>query len=89
MDSPSSQPESSPRRAGKAAAQKSQKSERQDKKAKKTKAEYMPALTQSSTHMKILAAQKRLLKGHQKREERARASVSPKKQAECSGNMGS
>lgn len=73
----------------KAAEQKAQKPERQVKKAKKTKAEYMPALTHSSTHKKILDAQERLLKSYMKSEERAKAHVSPKKQARSSGDRGS
>lgn len=48
---------------------------RQDKKAKKAKSQKLPTLVQSYTHKKILDAQKRLLKGQKKREERAKARV--------------
>jgi len=66
---------------------------RQDKKAKKAKAQKLPVLTQSLTHKKILDAQKRLLKGQQQREERARARIKKpgflKKKAKLGGNRGS
>lgn len=54
--------------------QKRQKLEPQTK-AKKEKAQQLPALTHNFTHNKILDAQKRLLKGLKKREERAKARV--------------
>lgn len=62
----------------KAADDRALKQERQEKKAKKAqkaKAQKLPALTHNFTHKKILSAQKRLLKGLRKREERARARV--------------
>lgn len=55
--------------------QKRQKLEPQTKKAKKEKAQQLPALTHNFTHNKILDAQKRLLKGLKKREEKAKARV--------------
>ncbi|KAG6354779.1 hypothetical protein INS49_003860 [Diaporthe citri] len=77
-DSPDRLSGSDPGRTVKAADEKALKQERQEKKAKKAqkaKAQKLPALTHNFTHKKILSAQKRLLKGLKKREERARARV--------------
>lgn len=55
--------------------QKRQKLEPQTEKAKKKKAQQLPVMTHNFTHNKILDAQKRLLRGLKKREERAKARV--------------
>lgn len=57
----------------KATDEEAQERERPGKKAKN--AQKLPALTHNFTHKKILNAQKRLLKGLKRREERARARV--------------
>lgn len=78
LDSPAplTGPVSSP--AVEAADEMAQKQERpatKAKRAKKGKARNLPALTHNFTRDKILAAQKRLLKGLKRREERAKARV--------------
>lgn len=59
----------------KAADEEAQEQERPAKKARKGKAQKLPVLTHNFTHNKILNAQKRLLKGLKRREEKARARV--------------
>lgn len=74
-DSPDRTPDIHSGRAVKTADKEAQERKLPAKKAKKEKAKKLPVLTHNFTHTKILNAQKRLLKGLKRREEKARARV--------------